>query len=62
MWTFRKIITAKTDKEAKAKFKEALEDDGFRRWDAKMLSCGNTLQYPETWVIDYTGRKTRETK
>ena len=56
-WTFRKIITAQDEREAKQKFKEYLESEGFRRWDFKIISCYNTLQYPETFVIDYQGRK-----
>ena len=57
VWNFRKIVTAKTEKEAKRKFKKGLEQEGFRRWDFKIDSCNNTLQYPETFVIDYRARK-----
>lgn len=55
-WTFNKIIKAKDETEAKQKFKEWLEQERFRRWDFKIISCYNSLQYPETFSIHYRGR------
>jgi len=56
-WTFREVITAKNEHQAKRKFKKIIADKGVRRWDVKIISCRNTLQHPETFVIDYQGRK-----
>jgi len=58
VWTFREIITAKTEKEARVKFKKILESEhDVKRGQFKVTSCSNTRQYPETWEVWYQARK-----
>jgi len=59
VWNFIKHIKAKSEKEAKKKFKEFLDSQGLKRYDFKIMSIHNTNQYPETFSIHYRGRKLR---
>ena len=61
-WNFREVINAETKEKANELFLLALELKDVTRWDVKVDSFRNTLQYPNTWIIDYRARKRKGDK